>query len=144
MTATLEPVPYKTISLDERAAENVRRFLVSYALHYFPNRAPDARLPYRAEEVAKSLGVARGFVSDVWNGKKKAGFAFVVGLSHATGATFEEITGIRPPLKPRYPYSAFQPDSKVAADAAAEAMWGTHDRPSGTTRAATSVRPPRR
>lgn len=144
-SATLEPLPStKTKSLGDRAAKSTLSFLKRFCLHHFPNRAPDARIPYRQSDAAKALGVAQGYLSDVWNEKKKPGFAIVVGLAYASGAGLQEITGIRPNLEPKHPFSTLSPDAAVATAAAEASHWGSNERPSGTTPAATPVRKPRR
>lgn len=139
-----QSLPPKTKSLPEPAVIATRRFLRAFVRYHFPDRRPDAQIPYRAEIAAKAIGIERGTLSGIYTGAKKAGFNVVWGLAHASGASFEEITGLRPPPRPPYPFSAYSTDESVAQAALEEASFDPHERSSGTSRAATPIRPPRR
>lgn len=142
MTSTLGLVPTK--SVDEKVANSVKKFLRTFALKY----ASDANRAngINGAEVAIKLKVTQGYVSELLkpDGQRKPGLALVIRLRQLTGASFEEITGHRAPLSPKYPLRLLAPDNAAAEVAAGETA--EHDRSSGTFRGpeAAPVKPTRR
>lgn len=113
-------------------------------MHHFPDRRPDARIPYRQKELAKLLDVTPSYLSDVWNERKAPGYAMVFGLSQLSGTSVHDITGLRIPLRPKYPFTLAPHDDRLAAAAFQEAEWAQNERPSGALRATSPVRTTRK
>ncbi len=141
MPGTPELVPTK--SIDERVAIRVRAFLRRFCIFYFPE--PTARHGINQSRAAEMLDVSQGYISDLLDEskQKKPGLNLILKLRELTGASFDEITGTRAPLKPRYPLSALSPDRKVAEVSASEADSRTHDRPSSIERASPHAKQPK-
>lgn len=138
---TPEVVPTK--SIDERVAVQVRAFLRRFCVIYFPE--PTNRHGINQSAAAQKLKVSQGYISDLLDDQKqkKPGLSLILRLRELTGASFEEITGTRPPLHPRYPLSHLGPDRTVAEQAALEASSRAHDRPSSIERSATPGKQPK-
>lgn len=134
MHRTLEVVPTK--SIEEKIARHIRVFLRKFVAVHFSD--PDKPSGINQEKARKVLGISQGYLSDLLNDKKSPSLNVVLGLRDATGASFEEITGHRPPLQPRYPLSLLTSDRAAVEEAVREGK--AHERQSGTHQSALPVR----
>lgn len=139
MLGTIEVVPTK--SVDQRIAKHIRVFLKRFVHQYFSD--PDKPSGIDQTKARKVLRLSQGYLSDLLNDKKTPSLNVVLGLRDATGASFEEITGHKPPLQPRYPMSLLPSDPSLISEAIEEGI--EHERPSGHVRLSSPpVRPTRR
>lgn len=130
MTSTIEGVPTK--SVEEKIAKRIRVFLKKFVAVHFTD--PDKPSGIDQAKARHALGISQGYLSDLLNDKKSPSLNVVLGLREATGASFEEITGHKPPLRPRYPLSLLASDPASIDEAVREGR--AHERPSGTSPAA--------
>jgi hypothetical protein len=138
MAPMLELVPTKSVS--DKIARNIRSFLREFIMQHCRDRSKPSGIDY--ERVRRALNLSQGYVSDIYHGKKKANLTVIIGLRDATGASFEEITGHKPPLEPHYPMSLLPSDRSSVEDAVEEGI--EHERPSSSGPAAPRVKRSRR
>lgn len=142
MTSTLELVPTK--SVEDRVSNSIKKFLRRWCLQYAADATKENGINGRT--AAQLLKLSQGYVSEMlkFGGQRKPGLALVIRLRENTGASFEEITGHRTPLTPKYPLRVLEPDREAAEAAAGEAV--DNERDSGTFRGAQppSFKRPRR
>ena len=101
MTSTLELVPTK--SIEEKVSESIKKFLRRWCLQYASDATKENGINGRT--ASSLLKVSQGYISEMlkFGGQRKPGLALVLRLRTLTGASFEEITGHRAPVTPRYP-----------------------------------------
>lgn len=130
--------------LDAAAYKSIRRFLLMWCRRHFPDPGASG---YHGTRAAEKLGISQSFLSEVASreAKRKPGLGLVIRLREQSGATFEEITGHRLPLKPERPLSLLTHDSALAEAAAEDAESVLNeDRPSSTHRSTSGSTAPRK
>jgi|SRR6185437_7830438 len=141
MVGTLQVVAKKTSP--DKIAKNIQVFLRKFVVQFFTDPSKPSGLNF--DGARKALDLSQGYLSDLLNGKKSASLSVVLALRDATGASFEEITGHKPPLVPRFPMSLLPSATRTNEIVNAVEEGKQNERPSGHLRtSAPSVRPPRR
>lgn len=134
MVGNLEEVPTKSVG--EVIAKRVRQFLRAFVgRHCYDPSKPSGKDQGKASRI---LGISQGYISDLMNNKKTPNLRVIIALREATGASFEEITGHRAPLHPRFPMGLLASDDSGVADAVEEGL--RHERASSSGPAAPRIK----
>lgn len=134
MVGNLEEVPTKSVS--EAIAKRVRQFLRAFvSRHCFDPSKPSGKDQGKASRI---LGLSQGYISDLMNNQKTPNLRVILSLREATGASFEEITGHRAPLHPKFPMGMLASDASGVDDAVEEGL--RHERSSSSGPAAPRIK----
>lgn len=144
MSSSADVPPRSTKSINDDVAKNIRAFLRAFLIRYFYD--DDKENGFNGTHASDVTGLSQSYLSDLARkgSTKKPGLNVVLRLREQTGASFEEITGHRPPLKPPRPFSILAHNAHIAEAAADEASSAASDaeRPSSSQRTPSS-KPPR-
>ena len=114
----------------ERAVtRSITLFLRSWLLKYFPS--PKTETGFHGTNAAKAIGLSQGYISQIGRRipEKAPGIGAVIKIRDVSGASWEEITGHRAPLDPRYPFSVIPYGFELAVSAADDALSRVQENP---------------